>query len=429
MDALERLKKRREISITKMSDHETLDHISQLIDDSRAASYAAGAKRAIYLLDELSSRDLADVDGALVEYFRANAWAALSHIANVRQSWVWEAQELQEELLALSRASNHCGFAKLDKIRQCQILTNQGCLLNTVGRTIDALAVWDLALSIMPGFAMARGNRGLALEYYAGMAFDSRERAILALHAFESFDSATADDAFYESADPQGVIAVFASHAAGLAGVCDIESVRKMQNLERGDEGGSRAERAYRRWCLDNRLFLCALNDLGPYLAAATDDLMLPPIVEELHNQSNGCLPPAIIGFFNQIKQEYVSARYMLYEGISSTAVHFSDRNVALTDTLDYPLYSLASERVRTAFRVAYSLLDKVAFLVDQYWSLGKKSDKVSFKNVWMVENKARLLARFENCGNLSLRGLYWLSKEIFDDQRIRPTAAILPST
>ena len=199
---------------------------------------------------------------------------------------------------------------------------------------------------------------------------------------------------------------------------------RGIQNLDHGNAGRSKTERAYRRWCLEHRLFLCPLNDLGPHFAAATDDLMLPPLIEGLNDRPDGHLPPPIVGFFSQMKQEYASARFMLFEGMSSTRVHFSDRGVTLTDTLDYPLYSLASERVRTAFRIAYSLLDKVAFLVDRYWNLGKIPDRISFKNVWMVENKAPLLPLFEKCDNLPLRGLFWLSKELFDDQLKQTTAA-----
>jgi hypothetical protein len=86
-----------ERSITKMSDTEALAHIGRLIDDAFDASFERGAKRALYLLDEFSKRELTDREGALVEYFRANAWAARSHIANVRQSWSWEAPERQEE--------------------------------------------------------------------------------------------------------------------------------------------------------------------------------------------------------------------------------------------------------------------------------------------------------------------------------------------
>jgi hypothetical protein len=51
----------------------------------------------------------------------------------------------------------------------------------------------------------------------------------------------------------------------------------------------------------------------------------------------NGILdePPSLVGFFNQIKQEYVSARWSLYGGThSSSRAHFSDRDVTLTNTL-----------------------------------------------------------------------------------------------
>ena len=421
---LEDLNKRCERSITKVSDAQALTHIGELIDYAFDASFERGAKRALYLLDELAKRTLSDKDSALVEYFRANAWAALSHMAKTRRSWSWELPEHQEELLALSRAGTHPGFASLEKLRRCQILTNHANLLNLVGRSIDAIAGWDAALKIIPEFAMARGNRGYGLKTLAGMIVDDRERAILALHAYDAFRSATDDDAIYECVDAGPAMTFFADQAFELEEAVDIEAVRALQHLDQGEEGRSKTERAYRTWCLEHRLFLCPLNNLGLHLAAAIDDLMLPPLTESFNDRPDGYLPPPIIGFFNQMKQEYASARFTLFEGMSSTRFHFSDRGVALTDTLDYPLYSLASERVRMAFRIAYSLLDKVAFLVDRYWRLGKTPDRITFKNVWMVEKKARLLPQLEKLDNLPLRGLFWLSKELFDSQLKQTTAA-----
>ena len=421
---LDALNKRCERSIAQMSDAEALAHIAELIDDSFDASFERGAKRALFLLDDLSKRALCDNDGALVEYFRANAWVARSHIANVRRSWSWESVERQEELLALSRAATHAGFSSLDKMRRCQILTNRANVLDSVGRSIDAISGWDAALQIIPGFAMARGNRGNGLKTLAGMLVDDRERAIFALHAYDGLRSTMADDAIYDSVDPTRALAFFASKASELANAANIDAIRAMQRLDEGNEGRSNRERAYRKWCLQNQLFLCPLNDLGAYVAAATDDWMLPPITEGLNDRPDGHLPPPILGFFNQLKQEYASARFTLFEGASSTTVHFSDRRVTLTDTLDYPLYSLASERVRMAFRIAYSLLDKVAFLVDHYWKLKKIPHRISFKNVWMGEGKSRLLPQFEARENLPLRGLFWLSKELFDDDFKMTTAA-----
>ncbi|WP_343864358.1 LA2681 family HEPN domain-containing protein [Caenispirillum bisanense] len=407
-----------------MTIDEAFAHIGQLIDDAFDASFERGVKRALFLLDDLANRSLTDEQGALCEYFRANAWSAQAHIANIRQSWSWEAPELQEEMLALSRAANHPGFKSLDKVRRCQILTNHANLLNTVGRSIDAIAGWGAALKIIPNFAMALGNRGAGLRHYAGMVRDNRERAILALHAHDSLHAAMAPDAVYESVDPTEVFLRFAEMERGLAGALDVVAAREAQQLGVGYMGRTKIDRAYRLWCLEHRLFLCPLNDLGPHPAAAIDNLVLPPITEGMDERPNGYLPPPIFGFFNQMKQEYASARFMLFEGMSSTRVHFSDRGVALTDTLDYPLYSLASERIRTAYRVAYSLLDKVAFLVNHYWKLGKVPERISFKNVWMVENKQRLLPQFESRSNWPLRGLYWLSKELFDNQLKQTTAA-----
>ncbi len=421
IDALRKLCER---SIGRMGDGEALALIAELIDGSFDASFERGAKRALFLLDELGKRPLSDKDGALVEYFRANAWAARSHIAKLRQSWSWESVERQEELLALSRAAIHPGFASLEKVRRCQILTNRANVLNTVGRSLDAIAGWDAALKIIPGFAMARGNRGYGLKTIAGMLVDNRERAIIALHAYDGLRATMANDAIYDAPDPTDAIAFFARAASELANVVDIDAVRAMQRLDAEKVGRSRQERAYRTWCLQNQLFLSPLNDLGAYSAAAIDDWMLPPITEGLEDRPDAYLPPPILGIFNQFKQEYASARFTLFEGLSSTNVHFSDRGVTLTDTLDYPLYSLASERVRIAFRVAYSLLDKIAFVVDHYWKLEKNPARISFKNVWMVEGKSRLLPQFEARENLPLRGLFWLSKELFDDDFKTTTSA-----
>src|SRR5207245_1998729 len=98
---------------------------------------------------------------------------------------------------------------------------------------------------------------------------------------------------------------------------------------------------------------------------------------------ASGGLVPPVIGFFNQIKQEFVSARYLYYEGLRSKGPHFSDRDVLLYNTLDYPVYSLATEKLRAAFRLAYSLFDKISFFLNHYLQLGHNPNKVSFRGVW----------------------------------------------
>ncbi len=375
-----------------------------------------GADRAIYLLDELAKRNPSADIGATVEYFRANAWSVKETAAGKR-SWAWEQAEREQQILALSRSVVHAGFVKLDPMRRCQILTNRAIQLNAIGRFIDAIEGWNAALRIIPTFAMAQANRGLALRYYAGFFESDRERAILLLHAYEGLIAATSENAIFDSEKREELISEFSKEAKTYAKAADIERIRELRNSEIFSLGKSKAERQYRQWCLDQCLFLNPLNELGSDGNAASDNLVLPPISEALDDRPTSATPPPIFGFFNQMKQEYVSARFTLYEGLCDTTLHFSDRNVSMFDTLDYPMHSLATERIRTAYRIAYSLLDKVAFVVNHYWKLGKIESRVSFKNVWMVEGKPRLLDQFKDYGNWPLRGLFWLSKELFDDQ------------
>jgi hypothetical protein len=293
----------RELPITKLDDAAALDHIALLIDASQDAGYGRGADRAIYLLDELSKRSLAPRDGALLEYFRANAWSVKEEVAGERGSWAWEHPQREQQILALSRAAVHPGFADLDLVRCCQILTNRADQLDTVGRFIDAIAGWDHALAIIPRFAMAQANRGFGLKHYGGLLEDDRQRAIFLLHAHDGLAAANAPGAVYDSHYPAELLRSIADAAEACSQAGDLERIRALQDLDGPSLGVSKAERAYRNWCLERRLFLNTLNDLGPHPAAAMDDLVLPPIRESFGDRPDGPLPPPVIGFFNQMKQ------------------------------------------------------------------------------------------------------------------------------
>ncbi|WP_374891413.1 hypothetical protein [Ensifer soli] len=142
----EDLEKLRERSISKLDDDAALNHIGTLIDASRDAGFARGADRAIYLLDEFAKRDLNVQHGAVLEYFRSNAWAVKEETSGIRGSWAWEHPEREQQILALSRAAAHPGFVELDLMRRCQILTNRANQLNVMGRFIDAIEGWDAGL-------------------------------------------------------------------------------------------------------------------------------------------------------------------------------------------------------------------------------------------------------------------------------------------
>ena len=88
------------------------------------------------------------------------------------------------------------------------------------------------------------------------------------------------------------------------------------------------------------------------------------------------------------MKQEFASARWLLFEGTTYDAPHFSEKDTKLHDTLDDPRYSLSIEKTKLAFRSAYSLLDKIAFFLNDYLKLGVPLGAVSFRSIWFVKRR-----------------------------------------
>jgi len=404
-----------------LPDADALYRVGTLIDATFDARSAAGTDQAFVLLDELGARDLSPENSTLVHYFRANAWANREHIRANPNLWSWEQPECQEQILELRRALGHDGFSQLPAMRRCQILTNLGNQLSKIGRFVEAIETLDRALSLNGKFGMARGNRGIALSHYARALYDGGHTGYMLFSAHETLTAAVEAEAFYEGAGYGPAHDAFREEARRIESHIDVNAVRKIA-AKRYKMGKSLEERRYRKWCLRNTLFINPLNDIGPLSIAAQDVLTLPSLTV---GAATGGTVPEVIGFFNQMKQEFVSARYLYYEGVNAKGVHFADHGVRLYNTLDYPAYSLAIEKVRAAFRMSYSLLDKISFFLNHYLQLGHKPKNVSLRSVWYEPKGADprpLLGKFSLCQNWPLRGLFWLSKDLFEEEFKRAT-------
>lgn len=254
---------------------------------------------------------------------------------------------------------------------------------------------------------MARGNRGMGYSDYAYALHHRHDSILFIKKANSDLRTAIRSSEVYENARE-----FFKQRQRLVQSVDKRNKTAKHVFTNIKSLGKTKNEVQYRLWCLENRLFLNHLNDLGTDINAAQDNLVLPaiimPIGEGFHYE----------GLFNQIKQEFVSARYFYYEGVQSNKVHFSDKRVLLYNTLDYPSYSLAVEKVKAAFRIGYSLFDKIAFFLNRYLGLGLKEREVTFRTFW-YESRLKdkgLRSEFLDRENWPLRGLFWLSKDLYED-------------
>ncbi len=152
------------------------------------------------------------------------------------------------------------------------------------------------------------------------------------------------------------------------------------------------------------------------------------PDVAEIRSHDVLSLPSILIrdnpapiyhGFFSQIKQEYITLRYLFYKYFrgDEAKLHLSDNGRHLHNTLDYPQFGLRYEYLKISFRMAYSIFDKIAYFLNKYLDLGFNPKNVYFKKIWFTKknDKYFINQKIQELNNLPLRGLYFLSKDLYE--------------
>lgn len=397
----------------EVNDDKAIRWLGLLIDLSDELERSDGVEVALSAGNELLARDLISQHQAVLHYFLGNAWEVKRALTRKgRALHDWEQPELERQIVHLRHAVELMGEIEIDPVRICQMYTNLGNLLSHCGRTIDALAAWNRALEVDADFGMALGNRGYGLLHYAELVHDPGHQAFHLREAYACLSRALSEE-HEQDVHPEARKA-FTEALGRLTGAVPARVLEAPAHTHSFPEAMSQDELKYRTWCLSERLFLNDLNDLGTDPHAAADALTLPALDTPIDAGQ-----PSAFGFFNQLKQEYVSARYVYYEGITSEEVHFSDRDVTLVNSFDYPAYGLAVEKVKIAFRVAYSILDKVAYFLNDYLALKIPERRVSFRGLWYKrqERGRGLRSDIHRPYNTPLKGLFWLAKDLYEKE------------
>lgn len=380
--------------------------LGELFDQSLDRNSLAGIEHGIALASTIDFEKLSPHQQVLFHYCLSNAWATKRILINQAREKTWEFNmlELSKEIYHLRKAISLEGFQTIDEYRRCQIYTNLGNTFDFIGRFVESQELWSRAIAIMPDFPMALANKAKGLYHYANYLIDEVHSKHFVI------DSYTLVKRSFESKLPlfEDTGRSIADFMRKLEGMIPQSLRMNPPDLNDFDIGNDKELNDYRNWCLNNTLYINPLNDLGPYTIASHDILMLPT----MHFASNS--PPVYLTFYNLMKQEFGSARFLFYESLQSKAPHYSDEDIALVDTFETALYSFSVEKAKMAFRMAYSILDKIAFFLNDYFTLRIEHTKINFRTIWYADyKKCTLRTEFISSYNWALRGLFWLSKDL----------------
>lgn len=308
-----------------------------------------------------------------------------------------QSENLQKAKSHLRKATKSADDFDLKK----QLWVNYGNCLDTLGRGVEAFDAYNRALEIDPNFPMAVGNKAQALCFFADIC--GEYSGAMYLQAYQDINS------IIENQDLTKFGGVRAKQSFERQ-LKKIESVfkdkrhlsKRLRHRKYNSTKLSDFEKFYLDFCITERLFLNFHIHEGQCEAAIRDPIFISLITDIEDDESFYRLAKHI----NEIKEDYAIARLLLAQSQYKRKDFDSiSRRTTFANTLDYSQFNLYYGLLKSSFKEAYNILDKVSVFINDYYKLGLKENSIYFKTIWQKDTRIR--DEILNSKNISLYALY----------------------
>lgn len=388
--------------------------IAKEIDRLTDTSDQQGLKSYLLQIETAISSDDAFVSGP-VFYYLGTAFSTLSAWSQ-KHSGAGENVDFvkynKKSLFYLRRSIDLLETQKpMDPLLLMSAYTNYANVLDSCCRVIESLRIYRKCIRLNPKFGMALGNYGRTLQFYANTVNDAGHYTELHCYAYQAVKRALnlQDPNVHNSARKYFEQILINYEATGQKELLEEPIVFKTYSM------GVNQELEYRKWCLKNHLFLNPLNDLIEQESAfAHDSLVITRYSENVGDtkgeKRNDIEPPKCFSMLNQLKEEYIYARFLLFEATKQAReVHYADKNVKIAlSSYEYANYSIRLEQIKSAYKTLFSVIDKVAFAINSCWKLGIKERNASAEKVFNCKQYPK--------NNHALSAMFWSYCEFSDD-------------
>jgi len=301
-------------------------------------------------------------------------------------------------------------YMKYMQLFEWQLNVNYANFFYQKGRFVKATELLN-GFDTKIEFPMGTAQLGMKLYELSRYHYDQSHQKILLYKAYHYIRQASESE-YPEKEEMVNLINIYMKNIISIVGQDFLDKQLAITDFicphkEKLPEN----ETTYREWTACHKLSLNILNDVFSSLEVGYDPLLLPTMTEKLDSSK----VQNLFGLFNQIKQEYTSARFLAYEGLAFREPHFSDKSVYLINTLDYPVYGLGIEKIKACYRAVYSIFDKISFFLNEYFEIGIDRSRISYYRLFSpkknVNDKIKIIDLAEN--NQPLCGLWWIFKDV----------------
>jgi len=298
-----------------------------------------------------------------------------------------------------------------------KVYTNIGNSMRAIGRYISAIDCFNNALLINNTFAMASLNLSFTLFRCADLQIKSYEQSYYHHACYHYYEQTKK---FKINLEEQEYLPRLEKNMNMFHRDYVDNYLTKELSLPKF-EVNNQVELDYRNYILTHGLFLEPCLDILRDWCFAVDSINLPLQSDSPENKE-------FIGLFNQIKQEYNTARYLWYEStvlrdplLTDETMHISDKELDIISLSDTANHSYRENLLRVSFKTAYSLFDRVGFFINKFFSVGLKGRNISFKNIWKETAPNPIMKVYGQ--NALVSAMYWLQKDFYEDEQTNITS------
>ena len=303
-----------------------------------------------------------------------------------------------------------------------QLLVNLGNSLDTFGRGIEAIHAYNEALRLSKNFPMAVANRAKALRVFAEIS--DKYRASIYVTAYQDIKSVL-DDPKLEQVGGLEAKKAFERELAYIESRFQDKSLLKknIKHPHYKTKGITKFEKYYLDFCSQERLFL-NFHIHDDHCEAAIEDPVFIRLVTKIDDNDTFY---NLAKQLNQIKEDYAVARLNLVQSqYKQKAFDSISKRTSYVYALDYSQFNLYIGLLKSAFKDAFNILDKIAVFINDYYKLGFNENDIYFDSlrrtggtasIW--EDKGVIRKEILNSENLSLYALYDIYRD-FKQNRYR---------
>lgn len=183
----------------------------------------------------------------------------------------------------------------------------------------------------------------------------------------------------------------------------------------------SERQKSYLSWCAENRLFLNDLNDVCKSEIVYQDVLGLSSFTQRFNDLLTETDKLTYHGNYDEIKNDYCYARYLMYQAtsIENDETHYFNKTFQHVDSRCGAIDNLKVSHLKSAFKILYSLFDKIAYFIHRFFDLNdiSKDNKIYIDKLFqkLNSNGWKPNEKLEDGQNYFINALFFILQDLRD--------------